>query len=262
MNNVANVTTGKPKIGGSVYRAPLGTALPASPADALSSAFKALGYVSEDGVSNDNSPESDTVKAWGGDTVLSIQTERPDSFGLTLIEVLNKNVLDVIYGSSNVTETDGALAVKATADAMQAWSWVIDMIVTGNRAKRIVIPNGTVTEIGTITYKDDEPVSYEIKITDVPDTAGVYHYEYIAAPSVVVSHEVTFDTDGGSDVAAQTVVSGQAAAQPANPTKSGHVFSGWFADAEKTEIYVFGTPVTQNITIYAQWEVQADDGEN
>ena len=256
MNNVSNVTTGKPKIGGSVCAAPVGTPLPTSPTDVLSSAFKALGYVSEDGVVNNNSPESNKVKAWGGDTVLVIQTDRPDTFKLTLIEVLNKAVLDIIYGKDNVTETDGALALKATSDPMQAWSFVIDMVMTGNRAKRIVIPNGTVSELGEIAYKDNDPVGYEITITDVPDAAGAYHYEYIAAPSVVVTHTVTFNVDGGSDVAAQTVTSGGTAVQPANPTKSGYVFSGWFADEDLTEVYVFGTPVTQDITVYAQWEAE------
>lgn len=254
MNNVSNVTTGKPKVSGAVFAAPIGTALPTSPTEALSSAFKGLGYVSEDGVVNNNSPESDNVKAWGGDTVLVLQTDRPDTFGLTLIEVLNKAVLDIIYGADNVEDTDGDLAIKATAAAMEPWSFVIDMVMTGNRAKRIVIPNGTVSELGEIAYKDTDPVGYEVTITDVPDAAGVYHYEYVAAPSVVVRHTVTFDVDGGSDVQAQVVVSGSAAVQPANPVKSGYMFSGWFADANKKEVYVFGTPVTQDITVYAQWE--------
>lgn len=181
-NEAKNVTTGKPKIGGAVFRAPLGTPLPNSASAQLNEAFKSLGYVSDDGLTNDNSPESDTVKAWGGDTVLSMQTERADSFGLTFIEAINTEVLKAIYGSDNVTvnEETGEITVKATAEDMPAGSYVIDMILKGNRAKRIVIPNGTISELGTITYKDDEAVGYEVTITDVPDESGVYHYEYIA----------------------------------------------------------------------------------
>ena len=182
-----NVTVGKPKVGGAVHWAPLGTTLPTSATAALNAAFVDLGYVSEDGLTNNNSPESDTVKAWGGDTVLSLQTDRPDTFALTLLEAMNEDVLKTIYGSSNVTaDGDGNLTIKATAEEMPSGSWVFDMILKGGRAKRIVVPNGTISELGEITYKDDEAVGYNITITDVPDTNGVYHYEYITAdvPSV------------------------------------------------------------------------------
>lgn len=177
-----NVTVGKPKVGGAVHWAPLGTSLPTSATAALNAAFVDLGYVSEDGLTNNNSPESDTVKAWGGDTVLNMQTDRPDTFALKLIEAMNEDVLKTIYGSSNVTaDGDGNLTVKATAQDMISGAWVFDMVLKGGRAKRIVVPNGTISELGEIVYKDDEAVGYDITITDVPDTDGVYHYEYITA---------------------------------------------------------------------------------
>ena len=182
-----NVTVGKPKVGGAVHWAPLATTLPTSATDILDAAFVDLGYVSEDGLTNNNSPESDTVKAWGGDTVLSLQTDRPDTFALTLLEAMNEDVLKTIYGSANVVKDgSGNLTVKATAQEMTSGCWVFDMILKGGRAKRIVVPNGTISELGEITYKDDEAVGYNITITDVPDTNGVYHYEYITAdvPSV------------------------------------------------------------------------------
>ena len=182
-----NVTVGKPKVGGAVHWAPLGTTLPTSATAALNGAFVDLGYVSEDGLTNNNSPESDTVKAWGGDTVLTLQTDRPDTFALTLLEAMNEDVLKTIYGSTNVTaDAYGNLTVQATAGEMPSGAWVFDMILKGGRAKRIVVPNGTISELGEITYKDDEAVGYNITITDVPDSTGVYHYEYITAeaPSI------------------------------------------------------------------------------
>lgn len=184
-NNATNVTTGKPKVGGAVYWAPLGTTLPTNAVSALTS-FSCLGYVSEDGVTNDNSPAADKVKAWGGDTVLSMQTERPDSFALKLLEALNEDVLKVIYGDDNVTSATSTapLTVRATADDMTPGVWVIDMILKGNVPKRIVIPNGTISSLETITYKDDEAVGYGISIDNVAvfdsdAQKSVYHYEYI-----------------------------------------------------------------------------------
>ena len=42
-NTAANVTTGKPKIGGSVFRAPAGSNLPADATSELDAAFQNLG---------------------------------------------------------------------------------------------------------------------------------------------------------------------------------------------------------------------------
>lgn len=182
MPDATKVSVGKPKVGGAIHWAPIGSTLPQSATAALDAAFKELGYVSEDGLTNNNSPESDTVKAWGGDTVLNLQTDRPDTFALTLLESLNTDVLKTIYGTSNVTvDGSGNITVKATAGEMPSGAWVFDMILKGGRAKRIVVPSGTISELGEITYKDDEAVGYNVTITDVPDTNGVYHYEYVTA---------------------------------------------------------------------------------
>ena len=181
-NNSANVTTGKPVKTGAIFRAPYGTALPVDSESTLNVAFKLLGYVSEDGVTNSNSPESTSIKAWGGDTVLTTQTEKNDTFTFTLIEALNPEVLKTVYGDTNVTGTltaTGGITVNANADELPVSSWVIDMITNGDYIKRIVIPMGKVTEIGDIEYTDEDAVGYEITVSCFPGAAGNTHYEYI-----------------------------------------------------------------------------------
>ena len=69
-NNSANVTAGIPKVGGAFFHAPLGTDLPTDAKTALDAAFKNLGYISEDGLTESTSIDTNTVKAWGGDVVI------------------------------------------------------------------------------------------------------------------------------------------------------------------------------------------------
>lgn len=180
MANVQNVTASKPKIEGAIFTAPLGTTLPKDATTELDPAFKALGYISDDGLTNTNSPDSDTVVAWGGDTVLTTQSSKDDTFQFTLIETLNVEVLKEIYGSNNVEGTlETGITVKANADEMQEHSLVIDMVLKDDALKRMVLPLAKITEIGDISYTDGDPVGYETTVQALPDKDGNTHYEYI-----------------------------------------------------------------------------------
>lgn len=183
--NTQNVTASKPKTGGAIYRAPVGAKLPVTYSEQLDSAFKNLGFVSEDGIINGNSPSGDKVKAWGGATVLNYMDDKPDTFKMKLLEAFNADVLKTIYNEKNVVVAEGSgdIHITATAEDMAQYVWVIDMILKGGRAKRIVIPSASITEMEEIVYKDNEPIGYGITLSAVPDASGAYHHEYIQGAS-------------------------------------------------------------------------------
>ena len=67
-------------------------------------------------------------------------------------------------------------------------------------------------------------------------------------------YTVTFNTDGGSTVASQTVESGQKATRPAaDPTLEGSWFLGWYSDEGLAKKFDFNTPITTATTVYAKW---------
>lgn len=182
MSEVKNVTTGKPAIGGAIHRAPVGTTLPKDAKADLDPAFKEMGYASEDGLTNTNSPDTDKVKAWGGDTVLVVQNGKDDDFQVTFIEAKNVEVLKMVYGDENVTgDLENGIAVKANAQEAESYAYVFDLIFRDNTLKRIVIPSAKVTEVGDVTYSDGDVVGYETTLSASPDADGNTHYEYIVA---------------------------------------------------------------------------------
>ena len=69
-----------------------------------------------------------------------------------------------------------------------------------------------------------------------------------------VTHTVTFNANGGSTVASQTVERGQKAKEPtADPTLEGSWFLGWYSDEGLANEFDFNTPITTATTVYAKW---------
>ena len=261
MPNVSNVTVGKPaRYNGQIYRAPAGTPLPTSATEALDAAFKSLGYISDAGIVNSNTAATSQIKAWGGDIVLDVQTEKPDTFQFTLIEALNPDALAAVYGDDNVQgDLATGITIRANSDEQEECAWVVDMIMRNNTLKRIVIGKGKVTTVGDITYADESLVGYETTVSCYPneaqesDTHREYIYQSQATP-VVTTYTVSFDTDGGSTVASQSVEEGGKVTRPADPTKDGATFNGWFTSATGSTEWDFDNDtVTEDTTIYAQW---------
>ena len=72
----------------------------------------------------------------------------------------------------------------------------------------------------------------------------------------VTTFVVTFNTNGGSAVPAQSVNEGTPATKPADPAKANYDFGGWYSDASLTTPFDFATPITSNTTLYAKWDAQ------
>lgn len=179
--NALNVTAGKPNTSGAVFTAPAGTTLPTSASATLNSAFKDMGFVSEDGVTKSTSISTTTIKEWGGAPVLVTQDEKIISVKLKLIEYKRKDVHSFVHGSANVTESGGAITIVNNAADPGEQAMVIDMILRGNIPYRMVIPRGKITSIGDIVYKTNEAIGYDIEIATMLDDSGNSVYEYIAA---------------------------------------------------------------------------------
>ena len=180
-NEVKNVTTGKPMKTGALFRAPLGTTLPTDATTALAEDFILMGYLSEDGITNKNSRSSDNTKAWGGDTVLTSESDYEDSFQMTLIESLNPEVLKMRFGNKNVTAAAENITLRVNSSERESGVYVIDILLKNGGVKRIVIPEAKITDTGDIVYNDTDPIGYDMTLTAFPHSGfeGDTHREYI-----------------------------------------------------------------------------------
>jgi uncharacterized repeat protein (TIGR02543 family) len=93
----------------------------------------------------------------------------------------------------------------------------------------------------------------------VPSAGSEQFYKHTSATGwkdfyyVEEPYTVTFDSNGGSEVASQTVSSGRAL-EPDAPALSGYVFSGWYKEAELVTLWNFVDDiVTDSLTLYAKW---------
>lgn len=183
MGNYA--TTGKPKeIGGGIYRGQMGSIIPTDANSNLNEAFKNLGHISENGLTNGFEEENETFKDWSGEVVLEEQTSAKETFKYELIDVLDVEVLKEMFGDENVEGTlETGITVKSNSKERVAHPYIIDMIHANGILERIVIPNGKVTTRGEVTYKANDLVKFAITITAYPDENGDRSKRYIAKKS-------------------------------------------------------------------------------
>ncbi|MGO3147084.1 MAG: phage tail protein [Leucobacter sp.] len=180
-NNAANVSVGKPNAAGGIYSGEPTATLPIDATTALGSDFDGLGFVSEDGLTNGIEVDSENIVEWGGNTVLTIKTSRSETFAWTFIET-NALVLAEVYGPENVIlGAADALTVIHNASDLPRRAYVFEILMTGGKVKRIVVPNGQITEIGDVVYVAGEAIGYEVTLSCFPDEDGNTVYEYIAA---------------------------------------------------------------------------------
>ena len=81
-----------------------------------------------------------------------------------------------------------------------------------------------------------------------------FELEYLSPDIVLMNtYTVSFDTQGGSTVPAQTVSHGEMVNKPADPTKDGFTFTNWYNESACLNLWDFTTPVTKDLTLYAKW---------
>ena len=134
-----------------------------------------------------------------------------------------------------------------------------EIILSLNNGNKFTIAGPGMNRTGTYTVSGQEMSFTFVQGSDVATAVvgeGVVTMTYngnVMTFLKQVNYTVTFDTNGGSSVASASVCNGKLVSAPADPTKEGYVFIGWYADAACKTAYQFTNAITDNVTVYAGW---------
>ena len=121
-----------------------------------------------------------------------------------------------------------------------------DTVYTATYTKKKKSSNSSNNTTPAPVQPAPETNTYTAPVTPAP--------AYRPVTPVVTYYTVSFDTDGGTEIAAQSVKAGGTADRPADPTKNGYTFAGWYTDNTYSTEYIFSAPVNKAATVYAKWE--------
>lgn len=187
------------------------------------------------------SEESDAMSIGGGDA--------------------NNSPTEIIGGTFDGSVTNGG-TISGGAFTGLVWN---NGIISGGQFTGSVVNRGTITNGtfgGEVTNESGRSFGtisggiFNGKVTNINDTSapeetpgrisgGTFNGKVIGA------YTVTFQSEGGSEVASQ-IRANTPADQPADPTKEGYTFIGWYNGESE---WNFETPVTADLTLTAKWQV-------
>ncbi len=156
-----------------------GTPLPTDATTALNAAFKDVGTITDDGITDSTEQDSTDFYAWQGNVlVASLLGQFNKTFSFVCSET-NGVTLALVYGGSTLTQQAWGVSIAEKPPVRDVRSWVIHGISDSGKLQRIVIPNGQVGEKGETVWSSQELTTYQINVKALPDSNGNVAYRYI-----------------------------------------------------------------------------------
>lgn len=180
-NDSTMVSLGKFKVGGYAYWAPAGTTLPTDSTTALPAAYKLLGYLSEDGLTNATDTGTTEIKDANGNTVMKIITSYAESYQFALLEVLRAEAAKLRYNSDAVTGTDKSMTIKHRMPSDEDFVLVFEIAMSGDVKDRLVIGDATRAEFGDRQVHAGDAQVYDVTVSANDMGGGATAIEYIGA---------------------------------------------------------------------------------
>ena len=146
---------------------------------------------------------------------------------------------DLIYAKNG-----GTVAINGGTFECQTPAWTLNL--KDGSDSSIVVKGGTFKGFDPANGTTENPA---VSFVAEGHTSELSGENYVVSP---VTYTVTF-MDGQTELDQKGIDHGAAIPKPADPTKDGYAFAGWYTDAALTSAYDFSTVATGDITLYAKW---------
>lgn len=195
--------------------------------------------------------------------------------GLVIPAEINGKLVSIIGSTAFMFENLTSVVIPEGVKKIETSAF------SGNFLTNVVIPS-TMEEIASTAFKGNklETVEFKGAVSTIDGSAFVaqditpeftgWYTERSMQPSTlwngtvpqamtiystgIVGYMVTFNTNGGSDIAPKFVTQGESITAPPAPTRAGYTFVGWYKDSAFQTAWNFTTDkVTENTTLYAKW---------
>lgn len=115
-----------------------------------------------------------------------------------------------------------------------------------------------ISDAGVVTRPSfelgDQTVTLTLLITYLGQThTQTFDVAVIKLDEVIISHTVTFDSNGGSLITSVQVNHGSTLSTLPIPTKAGFTFHAWYKNEQLTDIFDVEASILDHITLYARW---------
>ena len=155
---------------GAVACAAVGTTLPTTATDALTSAWTDGGYVSENGVAVTPTFSTTEIRDWSRASVRTLLEDFSGEVKFAFIQT-DYDSLAGIFGEDNVTEAGNRITIKIGARMAPAKAWCFSM-KDGETRARIILPNAQPVIDGDITFVANEPITWGVSLKCNTDANG------------------------------------------------------------------------------------------
>ena len=163
-------------------------------------------------------------------------------------QTISANVTYIAYYTATANQTYTVTFDSQGGSAVTS----ISNVTTGSAISAPTEPTRTGYTFGGWYKESDCTNVWDFNTDSVTNNVTIYA-KWTANP--VTTYTVSFDSQGGSAVTSiNSVTTGSSISAPAEPTRTGYTFGGWYKESDCLTPWDFSTDsVTNNVTIYAKW---------